>query len=46
MKCPVCNKKLKGKKHFPFCSEKCKMIDLYDWFYEENSIDLKVFEDK
>ena len=44
MKCPACKKTLKGKKYFPFCSEKCKMIDLYDWFYEENSVDLEVFK--
>ena len=39
MKCPICCKELKfslingysESPHFPFCSEKCKMVDLYNW---------------
>lgn len=33
-KCPMCNKDREGfhdNKHFPFCSERCKMIDLWSW---------------
>ena len=41
-RCPVCNKKIPFDKdskeepqrppHFPFCSERCKMVDLGRWF--------------
>lgn len=34
MKCPTC-KKDTVKKYFPFCSERCQLIDLYNWFNEE-----------
>ncbi|NQT19180.1 MAG: DNA gyrase inhibitor YacG [Planctomycetes bacterium] len=35
--CPTCNKKFSYKsvescKHFPFCSKRCKMVDLAAWF--------------
>ncbi|HEY4716592.1 MAG TPA: DNA gyrase inhibitor YacG [bacterium] len=31
--CPVCHKHLSGKdnRFFPFCSERCKLIDLGNW---------------
>lgn len=38
MKCPHCQKDSSFEKentYRPFCSEKCKMIDLGEWF-EEN----------
>jgi len=33
MKCPVCKKKVewKGNPNRPFCSERCKLIDLGNW---------------
>jgi uncharacterized protein len=38
-KCPICKKKLKKTssesirdKYFPFCSERCKLVDLGAWF--------------
>ena len=34
-KCPMCDKDrggLKANKYFPFCSERCKLIDLWSWF--------------
>ena len=44
IKCPVCKTvleecdDLKKKGLFPFCSEKCKMNDLYGWFTGEYTI--------
>jgi len=41
IKCPRCQfviddaESLKKTNLFPFCSEKCKMSDLYGWFTEE-----------
>jgi len=32
MKCPICSKKVEMKDPFmPFCSERCKLIDLGNW---------------
>ena len=33
MKCPICRKETKytGNPYRPFCSERCKMIDLGRW---------------
>jgi len=32
--CPICEKQIKSSKeetHFPFCSKRCRDIDLYRW---------------
>jgi endogenous inhibitor of DNA gyrase (YacG/DUF329 family) len=33
MKCPICKKKevVLGDPDFPFCSERCRIIDLGNW---------------
>ena len=32
LRCPTCRKLvLRGEPNFPFCSERCKMIDLGKW---------------
>jgi uncharacterized protein len=33
MKCPICKKKevVLGDPEFPFCSERCRLIDLGNW---------------
>ncbi|MCL4402370.1 MAG: DNA gyrase inhibitor YacG [Acidobacteria bacterium] len=33
MKCPICRKKdvAPGDPEFPFCSERCRIIDLGNW---------------
>ncbi|MBM3775221.1 MAG: DNA gyrase inhibitor YacG [Acidobacteria bacterium] len=32
MKCPVCKKKVpSGAAELPFCSERCRIIDLGNW---------------
>ncbi len=38
MKCYICKGKVKPFKQnnaWPFCSQKCKDVDLYHWFNEE-----------
>jgi endogenous inhibitor of DNA gyrase (YacG/DUF329 family) len=37
MKCPICKKKevVLGDPDFPFCSERCRMIDLGNWASEK-----------
>lgn len=43
MECLNCKKKCKTmeqNKFFPFCSERCKMIDLGRWFNEDMSLPL------
>jgi len=45
-KCPVCHKKVtyfpgefsEKSEYFPFCSRRCKMIDLGAWLDEEYKI--------
>ena len=39
MTCPICKKKVEmGAEDFPFCSERCKLIDLGKWSSEEYRI--------
>jgi endogenous inhibitor of DNA gyrase (YacG/DUF329 family) len=40
IKCPICKKDGDwfGGRYGPFCSKRCKMIDLGKWFSEENAI--------
>lgn len=36
MKCPVCKKEVRlGDAEFPFCSERCRIIDLGNWSSEK-----------
>jgi len=39
--CPICRKpvKLPAGKHAPFCSERCKLIDLGKWLNESYRIE-------
>lgn len=41
LKCPTCNKEIEYSKDNPFrpfCSERCKLIDLGEWASGERSI--------
>ncbi|HZO98814.1 MAG TPA: DNA gyrase inhibitor YacG [Terriglobia bacterium] len=40
MRCPICKKEVsyKGNPFRPFCSERCKMIDLDNWLSERYRI--------
>jgi endogenous inhibitor of DNA gyrase (YacG/DUF329 family) len=43
MKCPVCKKEVKlGDAEFPFCSERCRIIDLGNWSSEKYVISTPV----
>lgn len=50
MKCLICKKKFESMDHFPFCCEKCRLVDLYNWFHGEYAIDdsdeLSVIDDR
>ena len=36
MKCPICKKEVAaGSEFLPFCSERCKLIDLGNWASEK-----------
>jgi endogenous inhibitor of DNA gyrase (YacG/DUF329 family) len=36
MKCPICKKEVKlGDPESPFCSERCRLIDLGNWASEK-----------
>jgi endogenous inhibitor of DNA gyrase (YacG/DUF329 family) len=39
LKCPICKKDVAlGEPDFPFCSERCRLIDLGRWAAEEYRI--------
>jgi endogenous inhibitor of DNA gyrase (YacG/DUF329 family) len=41
VRCPTCQRELDWSEEFPwrpFCSERCKMVDLGAWFAEERGI--------
>ena len=39
MQCPVCKKKVAFKSpNMPFCSDRCRIIDLGDWASEKHVI--------
>ena len=39
MQCPVCKKKVAFKsENMPFCSDRCRIIDLGDWASEKHVI--------
>lgn len=39
MNCPICKKEVKlGDEDFPFCSERCRIIDLGNWSAEKYRI--------
>jgi len=39
LKCPICKKDVAlGEAEFPFCSERCRLIDLGNWSAEKYRI--------
>ena len=44
MRCPVCKKNVEreGNPFRPFCSERCKLIDLDNWLEERYRISARV----
>lgn len=47
IKCPKCKKEVnwEGNRWRPFCSERCKMVDLGAWVSENYSIEGDALED-
>ena len=45
--CPICKKPTDSEKdsHFPFCSERCKLLDLGNWAAERYVVSEPVIED-
>ena len=43
-KCPTCGKPVEAA-HRPFCSARCKQIDLNRWFTESYRVPARVAED-
>ena len=43
MKCPICEKEVKpGDPNMPFCSDRCRLIDLGNWASEKYVISTPV----
>jgi endogenous inhibitor of DNA gyrase (YacG/DUF329 family) len=43
MKCPICKKETKlGDPEFPFCTERCRLLDLGNWASEKYVISTPV----
>ena len=46
MKCPICKKDVnRGDPDFPFCSERCRLIDLGAWSSEKYVISQRAFDE-
>ncbi|MDR0484201.1 MAG: DNA gyrase inhibitor YacG [Alphaproteobacteria bacterium] len=46
MSCPICKKTSSvDKKIMPFCSSRCKEVDLYKWFSGSYSIPVVEYDD-
>jgi endogenous inhibitor of DNA gyrase (YacG/DUF329 family) len=46
MPCPICKKPVEvGGPHFPFCSDRCKVIDLGRWLTGSYQIPVKDTDD-
>ena len=47
VKCPICKKEVKpGNPEFPFCSERCRIIDLGNWASEKYVVSTPVPPDQ
>ena len=43
MKCPICKKDVPlDAEHLPFCSDRCKLIDLGNWASEKYVISMPI----
>jgi endogenous inhibitor of DNA gyrase (YacG/DUF329 family) len=45
--CPICGKEADSETHadFPFCSERCRLLDLGNWASEKYRISEPVFDE-
>jgi endogenous inhibitor of DNA gyrase (YacG/DUF329 family) len=47
MQCPVCKKKVAFKSpNMPFCSDRCRVIDLGDWASEKHVISTPMYRNE
>jgi endogenous inhibitor of DNA gyrase (YacG/DUF329 family) len=47
MRCPICRKEVAlADPYMPFCSERCKLIDLGNWASEKYTISSPITADK
>jgi uncharacterized protein len=47
MRCPICKKEVRpGDPNIPFCSERCRIIDLGNWASEKYVISTPVRRDE
>jgi endogenous inhibitor of DNA gyrase (YacG/DUF329 family) len=47
MKCPICKKAVAlGDPDFPFCSERCRIVDLANWATEKYVIPSAISPDQ
>lgn len=49
--CPICDRELppeidSNNRLFPFCSERCKQVDLYRWFSGQYAVTEQLTPDK
>ena len=46
-RCPICGKEADSETHadFPFCSERCRLLDLGNWASEKYRISSPVFDE-
>jgi uncharacterized protein len=45
-RCPICKKPTSdAEPHFPFCSERCKLLDLGNWASEKYKISKPVIDE-
>ena len=43
--CPRCRKRVKIRvEHFPFCSDRCRLLDLGSWFAEDYRLSRPVMD--
>jgi len=46
MKCPICKKEVpEGSPDFPFCSERCRLVDLANWATEKYKVPAPIQQD-
>jgi uncharacterized protein len=47
-KCPICKKETDSDKHadFPFCSERCRLLDLGSWAAEKYVVSDPIFDEQ
>jgi uncharacterized protein len=46
-RCPICRRPVDSEKwpHFPFCSERCRLLDLGNWASEKYKISEPVIDE-